>query len=73
MLMQQREVQRPATPEQTAIRITDPHIIRLVKAEQLKAGEGTATRTAGRLIAERLAIREASVREDQRTQAPTAA
>lgn len=38
-----------------AIRITDPYVIKQVVAEQERTGEATATKTAMRLINERLA------------------
>ncbi len=37
------------------IRITDPHIIKVVEAERARRGHGTATRTAGQMISERAA------------------
>jgi hypothetical protein len=36
------------------IRITDPYLVRQISAEQEKQGDATATKTAGRLILERL-------------------
>lgn len=39
----------------TAIRIADPHLLKAIEAEQKKTGEGTPTKTAQRLITERLA------------------
>lgn len=40
------------------VRITDPYVISLVTNEQNRTGEKSSARTAGRLISERLAIRE---------------
>ena len=40
------------------IRITDPAVLSLVDREKASTGEKTATRTAARLIIERLASRE---------------
>ncbi len=40
------------------LRITDPYVRELVEAERARAGESTATKTAARLILERLAQRE---------------
>lgn len=42
----------------TEVRISDPHVISLIEAEQERTGEATATKTAGRLIAERIALKE---------------
>lgn len=42
----------------TEIRITDPYILRAVAEEQSRTDEKSATKTACRLISERLAIRE---------------
>lgn len=39
----------------TAIRISDPRLIKAIEAEQQKSDEGTPTKTAQRLITERLA------------------
>lgn len=52
------ELQEPVTE----IRITDAYIVRLVTAEQNRTGERSSAKVAGRLISERLAIRE--VRDD---------
>lgn len=53
---------RAATSNPTAeineIRITDPYVAKLVAEEQERTGERSLARTAGRLITERLAIRE---------------
>lgn len=42
----------------TVIRLIDPFILKLIHEEQQRTGEATATRTAGRLIAERVAMRQ---------------
>jgi hypothetical protein len=44
----------------TDIRITDPHILKLVDAERAKRGHKTPTRTACQLISERAAQLEFS-------------
>lgn len=47
------------------LRITDPHLISLVESEREKRGDSTATKTAGRLIVERLAQLEQVERENR--------
>jgi hypothetical protein len=42
----------------TAIRITDAFLIQRITEEQQRTGEGTAVKTASRLISERLAQME---------------
>ncbi len=42
-----------------AIRITDPYVISLVEMERLSSGVKTATKMAGQLIIERVAMNNA--------------
>lgn len=39
----------------TAVRITDPYVVKMIAAEQSRRGDHTATKTAARLITERIA------------------
>lgn len=58
------------------IRITDQHVIRLVKTEQKSAGEKTPTKTAGRLLAEYIAFKKltgAAKQQGERANANAAA
>lgn len=48
-----------------AVRIADPHVIKLIEEEQKRAGESTPTKTAQRMIVERAAQLE--MRERQET------
>jgi hypothetical protein len=45
------------------VRITDPYVISLVAAEQDRTKEKSSAKVAGRLIAERLAMRETASAE----------
>jgi hypothetical protein len=49
-----KELQEPVGE----VRITDPYVVSLITDEQNRTGEKSSARTAGRLISERLAIRE---------------
>jgi len=44
--------------EAAEVRITDPYTVRMVIDEQNRTGEKSLAKVAGRLISERLAIRE---------------
>lgn len=54
-----------------AVRIADPHVIKLIEEERLRSGESTPTKTAQRMIVERATQREMLDR-DQKS-APQAA
>jgi hypothetical protein len=49
------------------LRITDPYIRQQVEAERVRRGDSTATKTAARLISERLAQLEVLQRDPQGT------
>lgn len=62
---------RTATELPADIRITDPYVRQQVESERVRAGESTPTKTAARLIIERLAQRELIDRESIQDQAGT--
>jgi hypothetical protein len=67
---------RASTELPSDIRITDPYVRQQVESERIRAGESTATKTAARLIVERLAQRELIERElklDDESPAPSVA
>jgi hypothetical protein len=50
--------------EVSEVRITDPYVVSLITDEQNRTGEKSSARTAGRLISERLAIREVKTKPE---------
>ena len=53
-----RDKTEDARQQVAAVRIVDPHVIRLITMEQRRTGEATSAGVAARLIIERLAARE---------------